>query len=167
MLALTVIQPWASAIMGLGKDVENRGWLPPHKLLGQRFAIHAGKKLEMGPFSLFVYDFAFTRDVFDEERYPTGALLGTVELVGYFARCEDGNEGYAVRDPRDAGLVLMAGQESRWSTRADCQWVLRNPRPLARPIPMRGAQGLWRVPESHAALLGECTPMNLSVPRPL
>ena len=43
MRALTVLQPWADCICGLGKRVENRTWPPPNALIGQRIAIHAGK----------------------------------------------------------------------------------------------------------------------------
>ena len=43
MRALTILQPWALCILDFGKMVENRTWRPPESLLGQRFAIHAGK----------------------------------------------------------------------------------------------------------------------------
>lgn len=42
MIALTVLQPWAWAIT-IGKPLENRGWPPPPRIVGQRIAIHAGK----------------------------------------------------------------------------------------------------------------------------
>ena len=41
MRALTLHQPVAT-LMGF-KDVENRKWKPPAKMLGQRIGIHAGK----------------------------------------------------------------------------------------------------------------------------
>ena len=45
MLALTIHQPWASAIVLGPKRVENRTWRPPATLVGQRLAVHAGKVL--------------------------------------------------------------------------------------------------------------------------
>lgn len=43
--ALTLWPEWAYAIAHLGKDVENRIWAPPKKLIGSWFAIHAGKHI--------------------------------------------------------------------------------------------------------------------------
>lgn len=47
MRALSVIQPWAYALLWLGKDAENRDWRSPPSadLVGRRFVIHASKKL--------------------------------------------------------------------------------------------------------------------------
>lgn len=42
MMALTVKQPWAWAIVHSTKRVENRTWPPPDKIIRQRIAIHAG-----------------------------------------------------------------------------------------------------------------------------
>lgn len=39
---LTVRQPWAWAIFN-GKDIENRNWALPSRLIGIRIAIHAAK----------------------------------------------------------------------------------------------------------------------------
>ncbi len=50
MRALTVKQPWAWAICHAGKDVENRGWPIPPKLLEDgpvRVALHAGKAMDL------------------------------------------------------------------------------------------------------------------------
>ncbi len=40
--AITMIQPWASAIASAGKDIENRSW---HSHYRGPIAIHAGAKL--------------------------------------------------------------------------------------------------------------------------
>jgi hypothetical protein len=42
MYALTLKQPWAFAVAELGKNIENRKWPAPPKIVGQRIAIHAG-----------------------------------------------------------------------------------------------------------------------------
>jgi hypothetical protein len=65
MKALTVRQPWAHAILHLGKDVENRSW--PTRYRGP-LLIHAGLRVE--PIQLGV-----------ALPLPTGAVLGVVELV--------------------------------------------------------------------------------------
>ncbi len=42
--ALTLHRPWPWAIIHGSKRVENRSWAPPAWLIGQRLAIHAGKR---------------------------------------------------------------------------------------------------------------------------
>ncbi len=39
--ALTVWQPYAGLIAAGRKDVENRGWRAPKRLVGERFCVHA------------------------------------------------------------------------------------------------------------------------------
>lgn len=164
MLALTIMQPWASAIMGLGKDVENRDWAPPEQLLGKRFAIHAGKRIDMDGFALFCDGFGFTGEAFDEGRYPTGALLGTVELAGFIRRRD---QSIHTPYPGNDFATARAARESRWRSQSDYHWVLSNPAAHDRPIPMRGAQKLWRVPDPQARSLIERTPLNLRVRKSL
>lgn len=43
MLALTLREPWASAVVFAGKDVENRTWTTPYR---GDFALHAGKSVD-------------------------------------------------------------------------------------------------------------------------
>lgn len=43
--ALTLWPEWVYAIVHLGKRIENRGWPPPESLIGQPFALHAGKSI--------------------------------------------------------------------------------------------------------------------------
>lgn len=63
---LTIRQPWASAIIYVGKDVENRSWTTPYR---GRLYIHAGMRPDPGevlPASVPVV---------------RGAIIGHVELV--------------------------------------------------------------------------------------
>ena len=50
MRALTLWQPWAWLVANGHKLVENRPWAPSPTALppGHRFAIHAGKRYEVG-----------------------------------------------------------------------------------------------------------------------
>ena len=43
LLALTLQQPWASAVRDLGKRTENRSWPAPKRAVGSIIAIHAGQ----------------------------------------------------------------------------------------------------------------------------
>lgn len=83
MKALTLWPEWAWAIMHLGKDVENRTWHPPKNILGQRIALHAGRKVgrRYEPFvkgALPYYDFvvSMARDAGILPRYIRGKREG-------------------------------------------------------------------------------------------
>lgn len=121
MLALTVRQPWAHAIIYLGKDVENRTWSTEHR---GPLAIHAGKKLDHDG-SKFLSRLGF---------YPTddelvlGAAIGIVDLV-------DCVPSYATAER----------PQSVWAVDGQYHWVLANPRALSIPVRCRGYQGLFEV----------------------
>ena len=44
MRALTLHQPWAQLMVWGLKNIETRSWAAPRNLVGQRMAIHAGKR---------------------------------------------------------------------------------------------------------------------------
>ena len=80
MHALTLIQPWATAIMQFGKDIENRPWAPWPDVIGKRIAIHAGKKVDTSDTWNLMHELGgFKGDLLMP---PKGCILGTVELVG-------------------------------------------------------------------------------------
>ena len=87
--ALSVRQPWASAIILRGKDVENRGWKCPSRWIGQRVLIHAGKALTADE----IESFKATVDTIPGgwatdggnmivRNLPLGGIIGSVEIVG-------------------------------------------------------------------------------------
>lgn len=123
MLALSLWQPWATAVIDHGKDVENRVWAPPARVIGQRIAIHAGRRVDAA-----ALDQARAAGYELPDPLPAGVLLGTVRLV-------DAHHASACR----AGC-------SPWAEPGVHHWVLTDPRPLARPVPCRGFQRLWTVP---------------------
>lgn len=156
MRALSFIQPWGSAVLTMGKDIENRPWAPPKHLIGKRFAVHAGAKLDKDD------AWSLRHHLPDAPAaYPQRAILGTVELVGYVQM--DGIYPVALFDEsalRCSGLsetLIWNAVESKWHANgAKFLWVLRSPRVLPEPIPCKGALGLWRVPEQHIAALEAC-----------
>jgi hypothetical protein len=137
--ALTVLQPWASLIVGSPtappqKQIENRGWKPAEAMLGQRFAIHAGKKLEMDEFEAVFLDKVCgeARAPFATPKmFPLGAVVGVATL--------------------DRVIAL---HHERWEIDADAlRWffgpigfVLRDRQHLATPVPCKGALGFWELP---------------------
>lgn len=120
MLCLSVRQPWAWAIIHGGKDVENRDW--PTKVRG-RVLIHAGKGIGLDEYSLAAAVVAGRTGVTVPPRaeLTLGAILGSVEIVD-----------------------CVESSDSPWFF-GDYGFVLRDPRPLATPLPWRGSLGFFNV----------------------
>ncbi len=131
MKCLTLHRHWAWAIIHGAKRVENRAWTTSHR---GRLAIHAG--LRTDPESRAILEgigLSIPRDVIG------GVLLGTVELVDVVSL--------------EQGILQYGLADDPLATGPSC-WILRNPRPLAQPIPMRGRLGLFEI---HDTLTGMST----------
>lgn len=127
MKALTICQPYAYLITlpetdPRHKRVENRTWYTPHR---GALAIHAGKSKEW----LDTYDKLSFRE---EDNLVYGAVVATATLVA----------------------CLNRENEAKWPRRFDWVkdhehsgdewlWVLEEVERLVRPIPCKGAQGIW------------------------
>lgn len=120
MKALSIRQPWAHAILHLGKDIENRTWVTAHDGL---LVVHAAKTVDRPAVEIL-------RDMGEPvpDRPVTGALLGTVRVVG-----------------------CVSGSGSWWAERGAWHWKLSDPRPFDEPIPWRGLPGLFDVPDDVLA----------------
>ena len=118
LLALTIKQPFASAILAGAKKIENRTWSPPSALVGQWFAIHAAADRRDHPGWARVGHLWRPPD-----DLPRGAILGLVRLVA----------------------VHLPGQhQTPWSL-PDCfGWELADPE-IWDPVAATGRLGLWRV----------------------
>ena len=162
MRALTVRQPWAWAIIHGGKDVENRSRsLGPYRGL---VAIHAGLTDDSDT-DPSVFDL-FARLVPAWDAPPTngdpwqhrpdgvrGAIIGVVDLLDVHLGSE--------RTYRGAGVTMLCSTWARINPDGTDAWhlVLADPRPLAHPIPWRGALGLWPVPaDLEAQIRAGATP---------
>jgi hypothetical protein len=131
LYALTLWQPWADLIVDGIKPVENRPWPPPRWLIGQRFAIHAGR----------TYDTECAEECaagsFSEDRSPIivkskaeitlGAIVGVATLERYNKKAS----------------LFRSADESPWFF-GPFGWWLRDVIRID-PVPCRGKQKLWRV----------------------
>jgi hypothetical protein len=136
LLALTVLQPFATGIASWGKDVENRTWLPGRRLtVGAWLAIHAGAR-----------DYADA----DSEAFRRwiGSLADHYFPPGYLAALP---HGAIVAVARIAAFSDLAAKASPWAVPGNEQWRFDRVYALAAPVPCKGAQGLWRVPDDVAA----------------
>jgi len=119
MKALSLKQPWAWAVLHTDKDVENRSWYCGYR---GPLVIHGSKNWDQKGYEFLVY----RMDVWvpEKERHVFGALQGIVEMVDCVDRCD-----------------------SRWFF-GDWGFVFEDPREFKRPIPWRGQQMLFDVPDS-------------------
>lgn len=140
MRALTLWRPWDTAILRLGKPVENRDRPPPAKLIGQRFALHSGKKFDMdGAATIFLlaHKEGFSREVIRVALARSEALdsviLGTVKLARVISR---DRPQLGAPDPLASSPYFFG----------DYGWVCEDVFALPEPVPCKGAQGLWSLP---------------------
>jgi hypothetical protein len=128
MRILTVRQPWAWAIIHGGKDVENRVRNIAGDYRGP-VAIHAGatRIADFDPGHANLWPF-------NRAKHDLGAIIGVVDLAD-------------VHDPTERlfGLTGCQGQCTSWADEGLFHLLLANPRPLAEPIPFKGALGLRRL----------------------
>lgn len=117
MIALSVRQPWAWALVTGRKDVENRTWMTSHR---GRLWIHAAK-VTPDPGAI-----AWIRSqiphVSVPNHYATGALVGYVTLTD-----------------------CLVVSDSPWYAGGCFAWVVTDAVALKKTVPMRGRQGLFSI----------------------
>lgn len=114
-LALSIRQPWAAAIVHLGKDVENRDW--PTRLRGP-IAIHASKTLSQDDINAFHetvrdrIDLAGRPSLYFPEE-PRGGIVGMAEIVDCVEASSSpwffGRYGFVLRDARPVDFIPVKG----------------------------------------------------------
>jgi len=135
MRFLSFSQPWLWAILDplACKRIENRTWMPPVEMIGQRFALHAAKSWDDDAAGFFL---RLGLPHFPARRasYPTSCIVGvaTIDRI--------------VTDARS-----LPPDQARWFF-GPCGWVLTDVIAFD-PIPMKGAQGLRSLPPAEDALV--------------
>ena len=118
--AITLHQPWASLIALGVKTVETRSWPAPARLVGQRIAVHAGKRVARRP-----------GDAIERElRARLGENWRVIVLTG----AEVGRASGRGRTSIDLWGDFSCG---RWL------WFLDDVEALPEPVPTLGHQGFW------------------------
>lgn len=125
---LTLWQPWAWAVAHGSKRIENRPWRPWPSIVGKLLAIHAAAKV----------------DVVDEE-YAAEWICARTGLVVPAASTLP--RGAIVAVARVTGSV--AASSDPWFV-GPFGWQLDQVVALPTPLPCRGRQGLWPVPDEVA-----------------
>lgn len=141
MKALTLTQPWATLVAIGVKRIETRSWRTPYR---GPLAIHAAKGFPK-----------WARETCEESAFaielgpailPVAAIIATCRLVSCLPTRELQTDQLIQMDPRAAcNDVLLDERErlfgdyslGRWA------WILADVHALAKPIPAKGALGLW------------------------
>jgi len=114
--ALTIRQPWAYAILHLGKDVENRSWRTHHR---GPLLIHAAARPERNPGEMLAEYMNRPPSEQSLRDLPVGCIVGVV----YLSDC--------IRDSK-----------SKWANKGAWHWLLRSARAI-EPVNCMGRLGLW------------------------
>lgn len=146
MKCLSVWQPWASLLVHGIKNHETRSWAPPVALIGKRIAIHAGlSRTGLGIFAesagaLWPPSTGAAPDTCLGEPLAFGCILGTAVIDSFI--------------PTDSCLALKVPASQKalgdWST-GRFAWLMTDHEVMESPIPWKGQQGLFTVPDEVAA----------------
>lgn len=117
--ALSVRQPWAYAIISLGKDIENRDW--PTRFRGE-VCVHASKGMTRGDYEdclATVHGVSETRPFPSGVVFPAfddlqrGGIIGVVEIVGCVERSSSpwffGRYGFELCNARPVPFIPVRG----------------------------------------------------------
>ena len=126
---LTICMPWPYAIFHLGKNLENRPWSTGYR---GPLLIHVGKSTKYWKqgiddlWEMFYSGWIRPEPDEDEACNHAGMIIGMVDMVGVkpFSDC----------------------RENPWACGPFCH-EYENPRLFREPIPYRGAQGFFFVPD--------------------
>ena len=148
MKAISLWQPWATAIVCGAKKIETRSWST--KVIG-KVAIHAAKKWNDECAS--AYGYLTDREKFcallpRDDNYdllplPFGAIIGTAEIIA----CS----------PTETIIDKISPLEMALGNYSDGRfgWLLKNAVRFKEPIPYKGMQGFFNVeiPQSNGGAL--------------
>lgn len=158
--AVTVMQPWADCMLFGGKPVENRTkpW-PSTRELPCRLWLHTSKKRPTSDRVARAHDLL---DLGQEDKL--GLLASSADRLGVIvgrivmARCHHADEcaDYCGHPGSRVGYCEHCGITkdtycSRWAEPDRWHLVIAEPEPLDVPVPVRGALGIWRLPEGVGA----------------
>lgn len=139
MKAISLWQPWASLMADGLKAIETRPWQTGYR---GPLAIHAAKRRMSVEEHGLLWDWQ-VEDLVPMDfggtpfSLPFGAIIAVVELVD----CRPTEN----LDPGLPEIEFGDFTEGRWA------WITQNPRQINPPIPYRGQQGLFEIPDDILA----------------
>lgn len=131
MLALTIIQPWASLIIEGPKRIENRTWRPSSRLIrrGDTIAIHAGQKTDLAGADKAI-DMGLWDATNSMKTWPVrGAIIGLVRFIDTVTQSDDpwfcGPIGWRLADPVAIEPVFCRGAQGLWVVKEEIEAQVR------------------------------------------
>lgn len=107
MVALSIRQPWAWAILFAGKDIENRSWST--KFRG-RVLIHTGGKIDKDGIEFLSEDM----NIALPQSYLIGGIVGMVDIVDCVKKSDSkwffGEYGFVLKNPSFLPFMPCKGQ---------------------------------------------------------
>jgi hypothetical protein len=166
MRAITLTQPWATLVAIGAKTIETRSWSPSaHVARGITLAIHAGQGLgpvgglrglmevsRLEPFRSTLLE----AGILGTPELPRGQIVAVATLDGWAPTGTGIGAGEIVEHIDAAGRSASRTVDSYERAFGDYSagrwlWMLTSVRPLAAPVPCKGALGLWEVPPDALA----------------
>jgi len=120
MYALSIKQPWANLIISGIKPVENRTWSTPYR---GPLLIHASKAWDKEGAEYITENYPELKGFIDRSRRDTGKILGQVTMTD-----------------------CVKNHHSEWFF-GPYGFVFIKPREFNKPIPYKGALGIFYVPD--------------------
>lgn len=142
LYALTIRNPWASAIASGQKLVENRSWMSHHRGM---FAIHSSAspgttlEKERAIYRVAAFSGLDPRTV-AATMQPNGAVLAVARLERV---CSDSR-----LNPYESNLRCDCGP---WAMPGQRHFILSDVRKLKEPVPCTGFQRFWTLPDAAYA----------------
>ena len=138
MRAISLWQPWASAIPLGHKSIETRHWATPYR---GELAIHAAKRFAREEREFAQIERALGRM---PARLPLGAIVAVVDLID-------------VRTSDDLLAEGIGPIEKLYGNYGPGRfgWVLANVRPLREPVGCVGRHCFWTLPDVVVAAVRE------------
>lgn len=134
MKAISLWQPWASAVALGHKKNETRGWATKYR---GELAIHAAKRFGRDE-GIFLGEL-IAAGIKLPTALPLGCIVAVVRLVDVH--------------PAEAVLPTIGAAERMLGNYAPGRfaWLFADIKPLPEPVPFKGAQGFFHVPDELLA----------------
>lgn len=144
LFALTLLHPWPYAIRSMGKPIENRVWKPYEFLTRDHrwFALHGA----VYPKGINLADAVRTWDMLQKAPFFAPQLdLYDVVIEGVFGLAR-------IKPDLLTSAEGLPPSKARWF-QGPFGWEFSDLLMFERPVPMRGGQRLWEVPEPKMNLI--------------